>query len=110
MINHKKHYKQTFLYKGKEYQYKIQAQCLKKFERETGLVCDRANSRTKDGTLKLLYYCTCWKGIAPTMETFLNDCRNGKVSFRPGAREHGTIGIYKLFLKKISEYKRSGDL
>ena len=110
MSKNKKYQKQTFLYRGIEFQYKIQASSLRKFESETGIDCEKANSRVKDGTFMLLYYCTCWKGFFVSLETFIKDCRTGKVNFRPGAREYGSLGIYKLFARKLHEYHFNGDI
>lgn len=110
MARDKKQYKQSFYYRGKEYQYRIQSSSLRRFQFETGSDAENVNLRTTEGRYKLLYYCTCWKGDYVSLETFINDCKTGRASFRPGAREYGGVSLFKLFAKKIREFKSHGEL
>lgn len=106
----KKQYKQSFYYRGKEYQYRIQSSSLRRFQNETGLDAESINRTSTDGRYKLLYYCTCWNGNYVSIDTFLHDFKLGNACFRPGAREYGGVSLCKLFAKKIREFKNKGEL
>ncbi|MDE6754503.1 MAG: hypothetical protein K2J82_07815 [Muribaculaceae bacterium] len=102
--------KQTYLYRGKEYSFRIDSASLRKMERETGKRAYEINMGTKEGMWTILYYCTCWKEDKNSLETFLRDCRIGMAVFRPGKREYTSVGLYRLFATKIQEYEREGKL
>lgn len=106
----KKHYRQTFYYRGIEYEYRILSASLRRFRDETGTDPESINLRSTEGRYKLLYYCTCWKGELVGMATFVNDCKTGRVSFRPGAGEYSGVGITRLFASRIREFKKRGEL
>lgn len=110
MTNNKDEKRQTFLYKWKTYKFRIQADTLRKMERETGKRADEIALGTTEGKYTILYYCTCWKEDSVSLEQFLRDCRIGLVMFRPGAHEYSSVGLYRLFLSKIREFKKRGEL
>lgn len=110
MFNKNDERKQTFLYKGKQFQFRIQSASLRKMQRETGKRADEIALGSSEGKFTILYYCTCWKEDAVGLDQFLRDCRIGLVMFRPGAHEYSSVGLYRLFSSKIREFKKSGEL
>lgn len=102
--------RQTFEYKGKEYQYRINSGSLRKMEAETGIRISTTTVGTSEGRAKMLYYCTCWKEERVTLERFLRDWKFGLVSFRPGKKEYSMIGLSLLFRSKIINFKKKGEL
>lgn len=110
MINNKDEKRQTFMYRWKIYKFRIQAASLRKMEREIGKRADEIALGTTEGKYTVLYYCTNWKEDSVSLEQFLRDCRTGLVTFRPGAHEYSSVGLYRLFLSKILEFKKRGEL
>lgn len=110
MANKNDERNQTFLYKGKKYKFRIQAESFRKMERETGKRADEFFLGTTEGKNTILYYCTCWKEENVSLEQFLIDCRIGLVVFRPGAKEYSSVGLYRLFSIKIRDFRKRGEL
>lgn len=79
-------------------------------ERETGKRADEIIFGSSEGFRTILYYCTMWKGETVTLDEFLRDFRLGAVSFRPGRREFSIVGLRRLFMNRILEFKKRGEL
>lgn len=100
--------KQTFYYNGNEYQYRILPGSLLRFERETGRRVESTIYRGTADLISVLYYCVCWGVESVSRNGFVEDWKQGRVLFRPGAREYNTLEISRLIKNAIIRFKREG--
>lgn len=97
---------QRYLYGRREYNYRITAASIRRYEEEQHKDAERGILENSQELYRLLYYCTEWKGAIVDEGVFMKDCKTGLVRMRPGKNEYYGIGLKQLFLRQIREFKR----